>query len=123
MPAAVPQPLLFRSTLQHFPGVGAPHYFAVPEEVAAALGGKQGVRLQSVRLAVTVDAKFTDYLGLRRRSGVFFVSAGVAVRNRCRVDRRAGLQQCVGYGLEEWWHGRHGAAEPGFGGRHGGPAW
>ncbi len=80
MPAALPPLLTFRSTLQRFPGVGAPHHFAVPADVAEALGGKQGIRL-----AVTVDAKFTDYLGLRRRNGVFFVSAGVAMRKRCRL--------------------------------------
>ena len=70
----------FRSTLDRFTGVGAPHYFAVPTDVAQAMGGKQGARLK-----VSVDAKYSDHLALRRRGEVFFVSAGEKMRRRCRL--------------------------------------
>ena len=70
----------FRSALRRFPGAGAPHYFEVPADVAKAVGGKQGLRLR-----VSVDGRFSDHLALRRRNGVFFVSAGAAMRKRCRL--------------------------------------
>ena len=72
--------LTFRSVLARFAGVGAPHYLAVPEDVARAVGGKQGTRLR-----VRVEGRFTDHLALRRRGGVYFVSAGAAMRKRCRL--------------------------------------
>ena len=70
----------FRSTLRRFAGVGAPHYFPVPADVAEAVGGRQGTRL-----VVTVDGRFTDHLALRCRNGQHFVSAGAAMRKRCRL--------------------------------------
>ena len=70
----------FRSRLRRFDGRGAPHYFAIPPEVAEALGGRQGFRL-----VVTVDGRFSDHLGLRRRGDTYFVSAGAAMRRRCRL--------------------------------------
>ena len=66
--------------LDRFPGAGAPHYFRVPDDVAEALGGKQGTRLR-----VEVDARFSDHLALRRRGEVYFVSAGARLRKRCRL--------------------------------------
>ena len=70
----------FRSALDRFAGDGAPHYFRVPSDVAAAVGGKQGTRLK-----VTVDGTFSDHLALRRRGEVYFVSAGAKMRKRCRL--------------------------------------
>ena len=74
-------PLTIVSTLARFEGTGAPHYLRVPADVAAALGGRQGVWL-----VVTADGRFTDHLGLRRRGSVFFVSAGEAMRRRCLLE-------------------------------------
>ena len=70
----------FASALDRFAGEGAPHYFRVPADVAVALGGKQGTRLR-----VEVDGRFTDHLALRRRGEIYFVSAGVKMRKRCRL--------------------------------------
>ena len=72
---------VFQSRLARFAGTGAPHYFAIPPHVARELGGRQGLRLR-----VTVNDHFTDFLGLRRRGEVYFLSAGEKMRRRCRLD-------------------------------------
>ena len=79
-PLGAPSRLAFRAALDRFGGEGAPHYLRVPDDVAAAVGGKQGTRLE-----VTVDGRFTDHLALRRRGEVYFVSAGEKMRRRCRL--------------------------------------
>ena len=81
MPAADRPDHTFRAALHRFPGAGAPHYLPVPTAVAEALGGTQGTRLR-----VGVDGRFSDHLALRRRGDVYFVSAGEAMRRRCRLS-------------------------------------
>ena len=79
MPADSPT-YVFVAALARFPGVGAPHYLRVPQDVAETLGGTQGTRL-----LVRVGRRFTDHLALRRRAEVYFISAGEAMRRRCRL--------------------------------------
>ena len=97
MPAVSP-PLTFRAVLARFPGVGAPHYLRVPADVAEALGGTQGTRLR-----VRVGGRFSDHLALRRRGEVYFVSAGEAMRRRCRLA--LGSEATVAVALDDSRHG------------------
>lgn len=91
-------PLTFVTVLARFPGAGAPHYLAVPTDIAASVGGKQGTRLR-----VTVGGRFTDHLALRRRGDTFFVSAGEAMRKRCRL--LIGTEVAVAVELDDAKHG------------------
>ncbi len=88
----------FRSRLARFDGAGAPHYLAIPADVAEAIGGRQGMRL-----VVTVDGRFTDHLALRRRGDTYFVSAGEAMRRRCRLV--IGSEVAVRVALDDAPHG------------------
>lgn len=96
--SADPGPTSFRTRLARFEGTGAPHYLAIPTEVAATLGGRQGLRL-----IVTVDGRFTDHLALRRRGDTYFVSAGEAMRRRCRLV--IGSEVTLSLGLDDAPHG------------------